>query len=514
MSKTSRIKPIHLLLLISFLIRAFLAGWMELGNDEVYYWTYAMFPDWSHFDHPGMVGWIIQLFSLNLLFDSEFFIRLSSVVFMTLNTWIMYQIGKELRDEATGFRAALLYTASVYAFVITGIFIMPDTPLCLFWLLAFWMILKPHNNQHLLLFGLFAGLAMLSKYSGIFLWIGFGLYLLCYERKTLQNPILYVSLIITALCCFPILYWNIQNDFISFRFHSGRVGIFESFSPISLITELVGEFGYNNPVNYVIALLAVIASFRKRLSLPASSQQLILLTALPMIGLFLLFSMTRPTLPHWSGPAFILLILLSANWMENLHIKTQKKLIVSSISILILILVIGVVEIKTGFIPLDHHTEEREVGKDDFTLDLYGWRQLGQKFADVRAREIAAGEMSENDAIIGNNWFPTANIDYYVGRPLGLKTLGYGPLDHIHKYQWINEKRGGFEKKANYWYLADSHFFIDPEKAYAYTNFKKIRLVDVIPIKRNGKTVRNIFVYECKSLVYGPPTLEEVRGKR
>ena len=513
MSATSRVKPIYLLLLTSLVIRAFLAGWMELGNDEVYYWTYAMFPDWSHFDHPGMVGWIIQLFSLNLLFDSEFFLRLSSVVFMTLNTWIVYQIGNALKDEATGLRAALLYTASVYAFVITGIFILPDTPLCFFWLLAFTMLLKPRNGKYLTLFGLFAGLAMLSKYSGAFLWLGFGLYLLCFERKTLKNPYLYLSLLLTAICCLPILYWNLQNDFISFRFHGGRIGG-GTFNPSSLGTEIAGEFFYNNPVNYVLALLAVIAAFRKKIPMATSAQRLILLTALPMIGIFLFFSMTRPTLPHWSGPAYNLLILLSACWMETLGGLRRRRLVTASLALLALILVIGVAEIKTGMIPLDRHTNERELGRDDFTLDLFGWRQLGPKFAAVREREIAAGRMGENDPIIGNNWFPTANIDYYAARPLGLKVLGYGPLNRIHKYQWINEERGGFQQGANYWYLADSHYFIDPENAYAYTNFKKIQLVDVIPIERKGKTVRNIFVYECLSLVYGPPTLEELKSER
>ena len=79
------------LLVISALIRAFLAAFLEFGNDEVYYWTYAKYPDWSHFDHPGMVGWVMQLFSLNLLFDSELALRLSSVVFMTINTYIIYK---------------------------------------------------------------------------------------------------------------------------------------------------------------------------------------------------------------------------------------------------------------------------------------------------------------------------------------------------------------------------------------------------------------------------------------
>lgn len=44
------------IIISSVLIRGFLAWYVELGNDEVYYWTYALYPDWSHFDHPPMVG--------------------------------------------------------------------------------------------------------------------------------------------------------------------------------------------------------------------------------------------------------------------------------------------------------------------------------------------------------------------------------------------------------------------------------------------------------------------------
>jgi 4-amino-4-deoxy-L-arabinose transferase-like glycosyltransferase len=142
-------KAVIILLVVSAVIRCILAGWIELGTDEAYYWTFAKYPDWSYFDHPGMVGWVIQLFTFNLLFDSEFFMRLASVVFMTINTWVMYRIGKELKDETTGLLAALLYTASIYAFVITGVFILPDTPMSLFWLLAFWMLIRHlHGRGH------------------------------------------------------------------------------------------------------------------------------------------------------------------------------------------------------------------------------------------------------------------------------------------------------------------------------------------------------------------------------
>ncbi len=98
-----------LLLAISFLCRSVIAALTELGNDEVYYWTYAAFPDWSHFDHPPLVGWIIQLFTMNLRVDSAFALRLPALVLGTFNTWMIYRLGVSLRNPRTGWYAALLH---------------------------------------------------------------------------------------------------------------------------------------------------------------------------------------------------------------------------------------------------------------------------------------------------------------------------------------------------------------------------------------------------------------------
>jgi hypothetical protein len=522
-------KLLIVLLAVSAIVRGVLAAWMEFGNDEVYYWTYALYPDWSHFDHPPMVGWVIQLFSLNLLFDSEFFIRLASVVIMTANTYIIFRIGKELKDATTGLYAALLYTASIYAFVITGIFIMPDTPLMLFWLLAVWTAIKyflvkvpepvegPTDSETvlrqaqqpwlLIFFGLFTGLAMLSKYSGVFLWVGMGLYILVFNRKQLKNPYLYLSLLISAVCCIPILYWNIKYNFASLSFHGDRVGggalNFSTFG-----TELAGEFFYNNPVNFVLAIFAVVAVFKKRLNLEKSAQRLILSIALPMIALFWVFSLTRPTLPHWNAPAYVLLILLSAAYLKDKN-ETLPKSIIAALSVLLITLVVGVAEIKTGFIPLDKHTEPEQIGRDDFTVDMYGWRQLGEKFADFRAQKIAEGLMDEEDGIVANQWFPLANLDYYVARPLGLRVMGLGWPAFLHKYLWINDERGGFHLGENYWFLSDSRYPKDPKTTYQWY-FKEIELVGVIEIDRCGKPAKNFFVYTCKDLCDQPPTLQSL----
>ena len=531
-------------LAISLVVRAVAAASIEFGNDEVYYWTYALYPDWSHFDHPPMVGWVIQLFSLNLLLDSEFFIRLASIVFMTADTYIIYRIGKDIKDAQVGLYAALLYIASVYAFVITGIFIMPDTPLMLFWLLAIWMAIRffsglprfarddmgalrviarrhdkaiQRGNLYLVLFGLFAGLAMLSKYSGIFLWVGAGLYILIFNRKQLKNPYLYLSLLISALCCLPILYWNLQNDFISFSFHGERVGggkiNFGTFG-----TELAGEFLYNNPVNVVLAVIAVVAAFKGKLKMEPCTLRLLLCVALPMIAVFWAFSLTRPTLPHWNAPAYLTLILLTAiRLSQNNPVKNARSMvpkpIVAALCVVVLTVGLGISEINTGFIPFDRHTEPEMLGRNDFTLDMYGWEQLEEKFAALREEKIAEGIMNEEDGIVADEWFPLANLDYYVARPLGMKVMGVGWPHNLHKYLWINEERGGFQKGENFWFLTDSRYYKRPEALYP-GGFESIEFIDTITIERCGKPAKNFFVYACKGLIYMQPTVSELMAQR
>lgn len=511
-------KSIVWLLIISALVRGFLAAFIEFGNDEVYYWTYAMYPDWSHFDHPGMVGWIMQIFSLNLLFHSEFALRLSSIVFMTVDTYIIYRLGCILKNKLAGFYAALLYTASLYCFIITGVFIMPDTPLMMFMLLSVYHFLKYFmstsgdkvchvHTGYLLLGGLFAGLALLSKYSAGFIWIGVGLYILLYDCKQLKNKYLYLSALISVVCMLPVLIWNLQNDFISFTFHGDRVSFFGKLQPLDFIAEIAGELGYNNPINYILIIIALVAFFKGRRFLDETSGRLLLCFALPFIGMFWFFSLMRETLPHWSAPAFSLLLLFPASYLAdkqpdtNGNIKLPKS-IIATLSLLTVVLIFGVLEIKTGVIPLrfgERANSTRYYGEGDFTTTVYGWRSIKDDFQKIREKEIAKGEMKESDGMIGLQWFPMANFDYYVANPLNVNMYGLRDIDKIHKYAWINEYRGGLQQGADYWFLNESSDYYAPER-YLDDRFEAIVPSDTIVVDRCGKPAKYVFVYMCKGL--------------
>jgi hypothetical protein len=112
---------------------------------------------------------------------------------------------------------------------------------------------------------------------------------------------------------------------------------------------------------------------------------------------------------------------------------------------------------------------------------------------------LKEGKMDSSAVMISYRWFPAANLDYYVARPLKIRLLAIGSLERIHKYAWINQIRGGFRKGTDAYFLTSSRDFKDPVSLYK-NYFAEIYPADTIPILRNGKIVKNVFVYHLKDL--------------
>jgi hypothetical protein len=500
-----------LLIVISTIIRALVASFTELGNDEVYYWTYALYPDLSHFDHPPMVGLMIQLFTANLHLSGEFFMRLSSVIFGGLNTWIIFLIGSKLRNPKTGFYAALLYTGSIYCSVIAGILILPDTPQLLFWLLSLYFLLDilsvskitKEERIKFILAGITIGLAMLSKYTSVFLWMGALLYILFYNRKWLKTKELYAALLLSALIFLPVIIWNFRNDFISFTYHSERVDILKGgIRPDYFLTELLGQFFYNNPVNVILMITALFAVGRKKPFLPPERTAALLLFSLPLIFIFLVFALFRSTLPHWTGPGYLSLILLAASWLEYRIDTTGRTAWVPlwnkiSLGLLFVIVVAGFIQIKTGLINFSRWKV------DDPSVEMYGWKQVRQQFTPMYLNDIQDGRMSPGAVIITSKWFPAAHLDYYIATPDHIRLFAVNTLGEIHKYAWIDRERGGLKKGMDAYYITTGNYFNDPVELYKGM-FKEIEKPDTLLIHRGSKVVREVYVYRMKDLVRLP----------
>jgi hypothetical protein len=356
------------------------------------------------------------------------------------------------------------------------------------------------SKKLLLLAGVTAGLALLSKYTSVFLLSGVFLYLLLYNRSWFKTWQLYASSLIAILFFLPVFIWNLNNDFISFTFQSDRVGIFESgIRSDFFFTELLGQMLYNNPVNFVLGIIALIALFKGRQLIGRENGMLIVLITLPLILLFLFFSLFRHTLPHWTGPAWTTIIILSAGYLRSLTTKMFPSAITASLAVLLLVITLGLLQIKGGILFYDKGDTPQNRGAKDVSLDMYGWRQLATEFNLILDAEKKDGDIDPQSPFISSRWFPAANIDYYLAHPNGLDVLGLGSLDALHKYVSITEERGGFEKGMDAWFLTVSRDFRDPERMYG-RYFEEIELAYTVPVHRNGKHVMNAFFYYLKDM--------------
>ena len=137
------------------------------------------------------------------------------------------------------------------------------------------------------------------------------------------------------------------------------------------------------------------------------------------------------------------------------------------------------------------------MGENDFTQDIYGWREIGTRFRQRADEEEKRGTMHPNSGVISFRWFPGAHLDFYAAYPANRDLFLIGSLTDIHKYAWINESRGSLIEGKDYYYIAPSNYYRDPYKIFEHY-FNKIEAIDTIKIERGREIMRYAFVYRMK----------------
>ena len=483
-----------LLIAISTFFRIFWASQLEFGNDEVYYWLYAKYPDISHFDHPGMVGFFIQFFSFNLFFDTELVIRLAAILPISIAMYIVYLIGVYIKDEFVGFLSVLLFNISIYGLIISGTFILPDAPMVLFWLLSFYFLIQvipelPEKSSALKLFlgFLCVGLAIYSKYQAVYLLIGVCFYTLFFNRKWLRKGTFYLAFIFPVLSILLIFYWNYQNDFISYKFHNNRVSFLNlSFNKDAFLREILGQFLYTNPYIFVSIILMLIAFFKKKSIFNTKLTYFFLLFSLPLIATTIYLSISRDTLPHWSGVSYLTLLPLLAVYIS--HQKNIQRNLIRGFCFLMIVFTFVTLEINNGwFLPIPTSAKKETLSSQDALMDLYGWQQASEKVS-----KFLVAKKLTHLPIVSEKWFPAAHIHYYIARPNQMLVYGVGDLSAIHKYYWIN-KQQPILKNKEVLFITDSRNYKNPEEIFNEND--DFQLLKTIAITRNKKAVKNVFIY-------------------
>jgi len=489
-----------------------------LGNDEAYYQTYAQHLQWNYFDHPPMVAVLIRIFTFNLYFQSEFFIRLGSILCAAAGTWLIFLIGRQIGHARTGWIAAILYNTSFYTSIIAGTFILPDSPQVVCWLASMYLMIRildyetPDKKQQFdfILLGISIGLCIMSKIHGVFLWLGFGAYVIFNRRDLLKLPMLWISGIISLGIVYPIYYWNRLNHFITYNYHGGRIRFLGGSPDLDrLLQQVLGSVFYSNPVNFIIYTITIWAIIKgKTVRLP-KVYPLLLWLSLPLILVLFWTSMFSETLPHWSGPAYLSLMLLAACRLDE---KTAKpgpaQWLKTAAWLYVSVIVMGVTGIR--YLPFRiGSTDEKNLGKGDISLDMCGWHSFAIRMDSLYRADFASGRMKENATIISDYWFPAGHLDHYYGIPYHHNLLVFGPLNDIHHFAWLNQRRPRLKKGSDAYFIYPSNYY-GPPKISLKNDFSLVGDSLRIPQFRSGIPVRYFVVYRMHdfkgdSLVWAIP---------
>ncbi|MDQ3278860.1 MAG: glycosyltransferase family 39 protein [Bacteroidota bacterium] len=499
-------------------IRSLIAFSMELGTDEAYYWFYSQNLKWNYYDHPPMVAIWIRTFTANLsLQHIEGFIRLGSVLGGSVASWAVYKILVTIHSAKAGLLGVCLYQASLFASVTAGIFIMPDTPQMVFYTLSLWMLARIIKNEKDWLawsaFGVAAGLCIMSKVYGGFLWAGVGLFALFKKRSWFLQPHLYVACGVTALLASPILLWNVQNDFLTFRFHSSRVTeVGNSFNSMGFGREVVNQVFYNNPFNVFVIVVALVASIKLGKTKEPRNEALSIFNfiALPQITFFLLLALFGVnTLPHWSGPAYVALMPLAAIYLTGQPTLYTKRLLLAALSTLVLFLAVWQYLIHLAPSLITEKSVDEQIRQEKETtvwnlLDGFAsfqliaptrssWKPAGEAFVKLYQQEKASGIMEKGAPVLCYDW-GGAQIEYYFCHGANIPMIGLGEPDELHEYLFTNAKRKKAVSLASAYCIVPADNSYDVQTTFA-AYYRTITKPSLITVERRGQPDLKFYVY-------------------
>lgn len=236
-----------------------------------------------------------------------------------------------------------------------------------------------------------------------------------------------------------------------------------------------------------MVIVMIIAFFKDRFVFNRDYVWFFLAFSIPLIFTTIYLSISRNTLPHWSGISYLTLLPLVA-----IYISEKKKIIpklLVGFSALTLLLIVATFSINNGwFLPKPTSEDKENLSRKDAIMDMYGWQQASEKLSKVFEEK-----QLKHLPIISNKWFPASHIDYYIARPNSMNVVGVGSLTDIHKYYWINKTLPALQKDALY--ITDSRNFQAPEKLYN-TEYKTITQIERIPIQRGNTIVKYVFLYQ------------------
>ncbi|HEY2850110.1 MAG TPA: glycosyltransferase family 39 protein [Gemmatimonadaceae bacterium] len=498
-------------LAIGTLLRFLIAASTGLGVDESYAVAVARQYSFSYFDHPPLHFWLAGTMAKLAHSESADVVRLPFVVCFAATTWIMYRIGARFFGENAGALAALLLNISPVFSVTTGGWVLPDGPLMLFMLASVAVIadvlfdggpgvnaprtLRGPDTFRWAAAGVFAGLAMLSKYHGVFVLAGTFVFLLTSapHRKWLRHPGPYLGAVIAFAMFTPVLLWNREHGWASFAFQGGRAAGRGGLHIGPMLSTLAGQAGYVLPWIW-LPLVAVLWTAVRTGPRDAVRWFLACVGAGPIVVFTLIALRGDPGLPHWEAPGYLMLFPLLGAAVAARIARGDRfavRWVRWSSWTFVGLVVILMTQTANGWM---ERVAPSLFAKGDPTTDMISWRAL-------RPTLDAENLLAHGEFLAAPSWIQAGQAALGAGPDVPVVCLCADP----HQFYYMNDDRA---------FLGRDAVFVkkikpgDDVVATFAPYFESFTVADTLVIRRGGVPAISVGIYRGRGFRKVFPTLQ------
>lgn len=531
-----------LVIVATLLGRIILASTIGLGVDESYQVSVSRPLSLSYFEHPPLAFWMPGIVTLLTGSMNGVLLRLPFILLFAGTTWMMYRLTTRLFGERAGAIATLILNVTPVLSVSTGGWILPDGPL-MFWMLASALclervLLPPRSARGAaraptawwMAAGACAGLAMLSKYHGAFLIAGTGLFLLTNQRarQSLRRP--YISALVAALVFSPVLLWNAQYDWISFRFQGARGG-HHGLHLVPFLENIGGQLGYllpwiGIPLAWVLGAMLIDAArdawarvARARTSDAArdagasapdeerahAARWWLACLAIGPIATFTLVALGgHRGLPHWQAPGWLFVIPLLAERVDARLAtgsarqvrRTRGWLMGSAVGFALVVLALAT-ETATGWA---NRLAPSLFAKGDPSLETLDWHDLPAVIAPILGDGRSdGGHAGARPFIAATSWIDAGKIAYAMNGRADVVCLCSEP----HHFAFVHDEKAFLARDAVIVERAGQR----PSSSVPLSEyFRSVKPIGTTVVKRDGSPAITLELYRGETLVADVPT--------
>jgi hypothetical protein len=423
----------------------------DLAPDEAHYWDWSRHLDWSYYSKGPLVAWIIRagcdLFGpAALATDGTLMpaIRLPAVLCGSgLLAGLYVLTWQTCRSDRLAFWVVVA-GLSLPAFAACSLIMTIDAPFlcCWAWALVFgrWALVDGKRWAWAPA-GLLIALGILAKYT-MALWLfSAGLFVLFTpsQRRLLAGSGFWVMAAVAALSAVPILYWNSQHDWATFRHVAVQAGVAESKQSTAIrwlgpLEYAGGQFALLLGYWFVVWLLALVR-FRPWGGTPTGLRYLWWMSV-PTFTVFGASSVLKSGQINWPVSAYLSGAVLVAGWLAEAlagrRVRWARRFLVTFLVIGFAATVLAhnsrlITALVAQYLPAETTDNRTPARKIDPTARLKGWRHLGAELDRIRAELRNNG--GDDPELAGLYWdvpgllgvYSTGHPQAYtLGVPLGL----------------------------------------------------------------------------------------------